>query len=574
MPSTIYTSPIPNVNLASESLWTFLFQTAQHDPSLPAFIDAATGRVLSRADLRKLSLEFAYGIRTRLPQGSRLLRGDTAMIFSPNSVAWPIALFGFFAGGVRSTLANSAYTPAELAFQYTDSRARVVFAHPDLVPVVLSMFKSIGVSDDEARRRLVVLDIYGNGSEVARKFGLLELGDLLGHGALPEEEKFAGPQADETLLLCYSSGTTGKPKGVETTHKNLTYELAMTAAVQIPLVPRQDVMIGVLPYFHIYGVAMLLFYPFYCGFPVVVLPKFDPEQFCRCIERYKVTVAFIVPPIILVLVHHPATNKYNLRSLKLMVSGAAPLSAVMVDLARKKLTSVGATVDITQGYGLTETSPVTHLLPPKDGVRKVGSIGVLLPNLEARLVASDEDNIIDAAPGEPGELWVRGPTVMKGYLNNRSATANSITADGWFKTGDIATKDEEGYYKIVDRKKELIKYKASGFQVPPAELESILLRHPNIVDAAVIGVEDASQATELPRAYVVHKTGSANAPNSFPKDVQLWIETQVARHKFLRGGVVVIDAIPKSAAGKILRRELRERSKSELGGSSIPKAKL
>ncbi|KAH9048035.1 AMP binding protein [Lactarius hengduanensis] len=538
MPSTTYTSPFPN------SLWTFLFQTTQHDPSLPAFVEAATGRVLSRADLRKLSLEFAYGIRTRLPQGNRLFRGDTAMIFSPNSLAWPVAILGLLAGGVRSTLANSAYTPAELAFQYADSRARVVFSHPDLVPV------------DEARRRLVVMDIYGNGAETARKFGLLDLGDLLGHGALPEEEKFTGRQTDETLLLCYSSGTTGKPKGVETTHRNLTSVLPMTSVVMTQLIPRRDVMLGVLPYFHIYGVAKLLLYPFYRGFPVVILPKFDPEQFCRSIERYKVTVAFVVPPIILVLVHHPATSKYNLRSLKLLSSGAAPLSAGVVDLARKKFSSIGATVDITQGYGLTETSPVTHLLPAKDGVRKVGSIGILLPNLEARLIASDEDNVIDAAPGEPGELWVRGPTVMKGYLNN--------------PTGDIATRDEEGYYKIVDRKKELIKYKARALD----HLESVLLRHPNIVDAAVIGVDDPAQATELPRAYVVHKAGSANAPKSFPQDVQLWIESQVARHKFLRGGVVVLDAIPKSASGKILRRELRERAKSEPRAGSTPKARL
>ena len=225
MPATTYTSPFPNIQLASESLWTFLFQTTQHDPSLPAFIEAATGRVLSRADLRKLSLEFAHGIRTRLPQGNRLFRGDIAMIFSPNTLAWPIALFGLLAGGVRSTLANSAYTPAELAFQYTDSRASVVFSHPDLVPGVLSMFKSIGVSEDEARRRLVVLDIYGNGSETARKFGLLELGDLLGHGALLEEEKFTGSQLNETLLICYSSGTTGNPKGVEVRSIRLAFFL-------------------------------------------------------------------------------------------------------------------------------------------------------------------------------------------------------------------------------------------------------------------------------------------------------------------------------------------------------------
>ncbi|KAI0301559.1 AMP binding protein [Multifurca ochricompacta] len=516
-PSSIFTPSFPNLELVSESLWTFLFQTIQHDQSLPAFIESETGRVLSRAELRSLSLEFAYGIRTRLPQGSRLFRGDTAMIFSPNSFAWPIALFGLLAGGVRSTLANSAYTPAELAFQYNDSRACVVFSHPDLIPIVFSMFKHIdGVDRFE-------------GSP--------------GHGALPEEEKFVGSQANETQLLCYSSGTTGKPKGVETTHRNLTSVLPMVEAVQMPLLPRRDVALGVLPYYHIYGVVKLMLYPMLCGFPVVILPKFDPEQFCRSIERYKVTAAFVVPPIILALVHHPATNKYDLRSLKLLLSGAAPLSAGVVDLAVKRFKSVGATVHVTQGYGLTETSPVTHLLPPKDSHRKVGSIGTLLPNLEARLVASDEDNIIDAAPGEPGELWIRGPTVMKGYLNNPSATADSINADGWFKTGDIAVRDEEGYYQIVDRKKELIKYK--GFQVPPAELESVLLQHPEIVDAAVIGIDNPAQATELPRAYVVHKAGASNAPKSFPKDVQLWIKARVAKHKFLRGGVVVVDSIPK-----------------------------
>jgi len=398
------------------------------------------------------------------------------------------------------------------------------------------------------------------------------LDDLLGHGALPEEEKFVGHQANETLLLCYSSGTTGKPKGVETTHRNLTSVLPMFKTVQSPLLPRRDVALGVLPYYHIFGVVMLILYPLLCGFPVAIMPKFDPEQFCQAIERYKVTAGYVVPPIILLLAHHPATNKYDLRSLKLLTSGAAPLSAGVVDLVVKKLRSVGATVVINQGFGLTETSPATHVLPAKDYLRKVGSVGVLLPNLEARIIAGDDDDITDAAPGEPGELWVRGPTVMKGYLNNPTATANAITPDGWFKTGDVAVRDEEGYYKIVDRKKELIKYK--GSQVPPAELESALLQHPEIVDAAVIGVDDPAQATELPRAYAVHKAGITNAPKSFPKDVQLWIEARVANHKFLRGGVVIIDAIPKSASGKILRRELRERAKTELRSNAVCKAKL
>lgn len=346
MPPIIYTSPSPTLQLASESLWTFIFRTTGHDPNLPAFIEAATGRVLSRADLCNLSLEFAHGIRTRLPQGSRLSRGDTAMIFSPNSFAWPIALFGLLAGGVRSTLANSAYTPTELAFQYNDSRARVVFSHPDLVPIVFAMFKHIGVSEDEARHRLVVLDLGRSGAEVARKVGVLGLADLLGHGALPEEEKFPDSQAGETHLLCYSSGTTGKPKGVEvcafvlvsgwlmllqTTHRNLTSILPMAKAVHPPLLPRRDVALGVLPYYHIYGtrhhrhdtrmlankpkgIVMLVLYPLFCGFPVVILPKFDPDQFCKAIERYKVTAGHVVPPILLALVHHQGRPKLLLAS--------------------------------------------------------------------------------------------------------------------------------------------------------------------------------------------------------------------------------------------------------------------
>jgi acyl-CoA synthetase (AMP-forming)/AMP-acid ligase II len=197
----------------------------------------------------------------------------------------------------------------------------------------------------------------------------------------------------------------------------------------------------------------------------------------------------------------------------------------------------------------------------------MGSIGILLPNLEARLV-TDENGEVDAEEGQPGELWLRGPSVMKGYLNNKAATEAAITPDGWFKTGDIATRDAEGFYYIVDRRKELIKYK--GFQVPPAELESVLLTHPDIADAAVIGVNSATQATELPRAYVVHAKPNAISleqnKSAFCRNIERWIQEKVAKHKYLRGGVIVVDIIPKSAAGKILRRELRERAKQELAG--------
>ncbi|KAI0315007.1 AMP binding protein [Amylostereum chailletii] len=568
----ILPSKYPSVPIPSQSLWTYLFTARQLDPNLTAFIDAPTGRTLSRAQLRALTLQVAYGVRNVLPQETRLSRGDTAMIFSPNSLAFPVVILGLIANGSRATLANSAYTSQELAHQYTDSRSSVVFAHPSLVDTARAMFKLVGVPDAEARKRLVVMDLDSQGQD-----GIIGLGNLLAHGSLPSEENFDGELAHETVLLCYSSGTTGKPKGVETTHRNLVSVLAMIEPLAPVMYPGKDVMLAVLPYYHIYGVVKLLFYELLLGVATAIMPKFNPEEFCQSIERYGVTVTFIVPPIVLALVHHPAVLKYNIKTLTYISSGAAPIGPDMVTAAMKRLASVGAFVDIGQGYGLTETSPVTHLVPRADARRKVGTIGPLLPNLEARLVIAEREDgeaLEDAAPGTPGEIWVRGPSVMKGYLNNSTATRNAITPSGWFKTGDIAIIDDEGFYTIVDRKKELIKYK------------NVLLQHPDIVDAAVIGIEDPSQATELPRyylasfmpispsAYVVHRDGTQAAPSTFPRDIQAWIETRVAKHKFLRGGVVVIDVIPKSAAGKILRRELRTRAAEELKSEVKVKAKL
>jgi len=243
-----------------------------------------------------------------------------------------------------------------------------------------------------------------------------------------------------------------------------------------------------------------------------------------------------------------------------MTSGAAPLGDSLVKKVLARCAEVGNTqVQLTQGYGLTETSPTTHWLPLGETVRKMGTIGVLLPNLQARLV-DDDENDIKPSPENRGELWIRGPSVMKGYLNNPKATKNSITPDGWFKTGDIAIVDDEGFFSIVDRKKELIKYK--GFQVPPADLEAVLLSNEDILDAAVIGVDSVSEATELPRAYIVPRNGEllkdSKAAAAFGKEIREWIKTKVANHKFLRGGVIIIDVIPKSASGKILRRTLRD----------------
>ncbi|TDL27415.1 acetyl-CoA synthetase-like protein [Rickenella mellea] len=562
----IYTSRVPPQPIANESIFSRMFPERDPFPSSgPAFIDADTGKSITRGELKSLALELAWGLQHKLPKlgAVHLKRGDTVMIFSPNSIAWPIALHGSIAAGLRVTLANSAYTPAELAFQLTDSQAKLVFVHPSLVPTLIQTFKVLKIDASEAAKKVVVL---GWGLQEKGPGGLVQVEELLGHGALRKEEKFEGKQANETVLLCYSSGTTGKPKGVETTHKNLTSVASIVKPVFPSIVPGKDVFIGVLPFYHIYGVVKLLIFPFVNGAPVVLLQRFEPVAFCKTIETYKVTVGLIVPPILVVLARHPAASQFNLRSLRLLFSGAAPLGAPLVKAVSDRLKSFGNETVITQGYGLTETSPTSHLLPPDDAIRKVGSIGILLPNLEARLVV---DDVRDAKKGEPGEIWLRGPTIMKGYLNNSTATKNSITPDGFFKTGDVAIIDDEGFFMIVDRQKELIKYK--GFQVPPAELESLLLQHDDIADAGVIGVESIAEATELPRAYVVHAKGLTTdaEKKEFGLSVQKWIQERVAKHKFLRGGVAVIDVIPKSASGKILRRELRDRAKQELQQEAV-----
>jgi acyl-CoA synthetase (AMP-forming)/AMP-acid ligase II len=273
------------------------------------------------------------------------------------------------------------------------------------------------------------------------------------------------------------------------------------------------------------------------GVPVVTMPRFDLDQFLGLIEEHRVTVANVVPPIALALAKHPAVDGADLSSLRMVLSGAAPLGA---ELSVAVAERIGAPT--VQGYGMTETSPVTHVCPIEPELSKPGTIGMPVPGTECRLV--DSETREDA---ERGELWVRGPQVMTGYLNNESATKATIDADGWLHTGDIAEVDEDGYFTIVDRLKELIKYK--GFQVPPAELEAILITHPAVADCAVIGVPD-EEAGELPKAFVVC------AGEVSDDEIMDYVADKVSPQKKIRL-IERIEEIPKSASGKILRRQLK-----------------
>ncbi|KAJ4471616.1 AMP binding protein [Lentinula aciculospora] len=609
MAPRIYRSPLPDKPIVQRSIFRHQFPKASKYPSeFPAYIDAQTGATLNRGHIKDLALSFAYGLRNE----KHAKRGDTIMMFSPNSICWPVVVFGAVAAGLRCTFANTAYTANELAYQYKDSQAFLICTTRGNLATVQQMLSSttVGVaSKRNAERRIILLPddfdwVPGAKKTDGQKLisGLVTLEDLLKLGKLEQEEQFEGIQAEqETVFLCYSSGTTGKPKGVETTHQNLTTVLDIVVSGFPALSPTEDRMLAVLPFYHIYGLVKLLLFPFLCGVSTIVMAHFDPVKFCAAIPRYKVTIALIVPPVLVVMARHDCVQQYDMSSLRVMFSGAAPLGGELVKAVRSRLRPTNQPpLHIVQGYGLTETSPTTHLLPLLPSPEwsniteesKYGSIGFLLPNLEARLVVDDkdghaqtDDEVIDALEGQRGELWIRGRSIMKGYLNNPVANTNAFyphspsppsnptPGSRWFKTGDIGVVDKDGFFWIVDRKKELIKYK--GFQVPPAELESVLLTHPKVADAGVIGVESARESTELPRAYIVPADPSILSSEKaveIGREVHEWVKTKVAKHKYLRGGVIVVHAIPKSPAGKILRRHLKEQALKELAGKDPAEA--
>lgn len=308
------------------------------------------------------------------------------------------------------------------------------------------------------------------------------------------------------------------------------------------------------------GLTCLIHNAIYNGLTLVVMSKFDIKRFCAIIQQFEITFAYIVPPVVLLLSKHPVVDKYNLSTLRMLNSGAAPLTQELVEAVYRRIKC-----PVKQGYGLSETSPTTHIQPWEDWDKTIGSVGRLLPNQIAKYMSPEGKEL---PTGEVGELWIKGPNIFKGYLNNPEGTKNALTEDGFFKTGDVGYQDCNGNLYITDRVKELIKYK--GFQVAPAELEGLLASHPKVNDVAVVGLYDKAQATEVPRAYVVPAPG-VEGSKEVAADITAWLAAKVANHKRLRGGIRFIDEIPKSATGKILRRVLKVRAQEEDAQPSRPK---
>lgn len=511
-----YHSPFPDVAIPEVALTTFVFQPA-HRADKPAVIDGVTGRVYTYGQLAEAIRRAAFGLSRR---GFR--KGEVFAFYSPNLPEYVVAFHAVLTLGGVVTTVNPLYTADELAHQLRDAGARFLLTVPPLLPQALQAAEAAGVEE-----------VFVFGIEGATPFATL----LQDDGPIPP---VVLDVYQDVAVLPYSSGTMGLPKGVMLTHHNLVANVCQVSAVAG--LREDDVGIALLPFYHIYGIFVFMNLAMYTGTTIVTMPRFDLETFLQTMQRQEVTIAYLVPPIIQALARHPMVAQYPLPKLRQIVSGAAPLPEAIAHACAARLRC-----EVVQGYGMTETSPVTHYMAEGRMVRRT-SVGMAVPNTAFCIMnlATGEP----LPPGQPGEVWVRGPQVMKGYLNNPQATALMIDPDGWLHTGDVGQVDEEGYLYIVDRVKELIKYK--GMQVAPAELEAVLQAHPAVADAAVIGVPD-DEAGEVPKAFIVLKPGAQTTAEA----LMAFVAERVAPYKKVRR-VVFVEAIPKVPSGKILRRKLIE----------------
>lgn len=516
----IYRSRLPDLDVPDVPLTDFVLAEAPARAATPAIVCGVTGATLTYGDVCERIRAAAAGLHRR-----GFARGDVLAMLSPNTPEYPLMFHAAARLGGTVTTVNPLYTVDEIVKQLTDAGARWLVTVPALMDRARMIAERIGARE---------IFSFGD-ADGATSFAALA-------ADAGEPPPVAIDAARDVVALPYSSGTTGLPKGVMLTHKNLVANLMQVEATG--LLRPGDRCIAVLPFFHIYGLTVILNVGLKSGATLVSLPRFELDGFLRALAQHRITHAFCVPPIVLALAKHPSVAEHDLSSLRIVFSGAAPLDD---GLARACSERLG--VLVTQGYGMTETSPVTHLVPGDPARARSGSVGPVVPSTECKVA-----DVATGAPlpaGERGEICVRGPQIMKGYLNNPDATRAMIDDEGWLHTGDIGYADEDGYFFVVDRVKELIKYK--GMQVAPAELEALLVAHPAVADAAVVPSPD-EEAGEVPKAFVVKKSEIG------ADELMAWVAARVAPHKKVRR-LEFIDQIPKSPSGKILRRLLVERDR-------------
>lgn len=510
-----------------------------------ALMDGSNNQTLTFGEVHNATYLFANALRKK-----GVKSGDCVAILSPNHLYYFPVFHGVGLTGAFSTTINPAYTEDEIKYQIEITKATMIVAHPsclDRALAVGSVFK------------IPVLSLATKAEGTARHSSHVETIDEfmnIDNIDSVDRDSFRGGDNDKNfdsnslLTVPFSSGTTGKAKGVMLSHKNVSsnilqimqlegYDMMATEGRE------RGTMLTPLPFFHIYGMVCCMCMSLYAGGKLVLMPSFDLVRYLELIQEQKVTHTNIVPPIVLALAKHPIVDKYNVTSLRSIISGAAPLGAEVQELCSKRLGCL-----TKQGWGMTELSPLGTVVPnnvdPSTHNLIYGKSGLLAADMEAKII--DPNTGEQKSPLEEGEILIRGPQVMLGYYENEEATRSTLTPDGWLRTGDVGKFDEDGWLMITDRCKELIKYK--GFQVPPAELEAVIASMEGVKDCIVIPVLD-DEAGELPRAYVVKQD---SAPGLTEEEVVAYVQQRVAPHKRLRGGVVFATSVPKSASGKLLRR--------------------
>ncbi|XP_062078640.1 4-coumarate--CoA ligase CCL1 [Humulus lupulus] len=532
----IFRSKLPDIYIPNHlPLHSYCFENISQFKDRPCLINGATGEIITYADVDLTSRKVAAGL-----DKLGIKQGDVIMLLLQNSPEFVYAFLAASYIGAIITTANPFYTPAEVAKQAAASKTKLVITLAGYIDKVKEF------TGGESGVKVMCVDAPPPESECLHFSELTQADET--------EIPAVKIHPDDVVALPYSSGTTGLPKGVMLTHKGLVTSVAQQVDGDNPNLyfHQNDVILCVLPLFHIYSLNSILLCGLRVGAAILIMQKFEISKLLELIEKFKVTIAPFVPPIVLSVAKCPDLHRYDLSSIRTVMSGGAPMGKELEDAVKEKLPHA----KLGQGYGMTEAGPVLSMclaFAKEPFPIKSGACGTVVRNAEMKIV--DPDTGASLPRNQSGEICIRGKQIMKGYINDAEATKGTIDEGGWLHTGDIGFIDNDDELFIVDRLKELIKYK--GFQVAPAELESMLISHPNITDAAVVPMKDEA-AGEVPVAFVVRSNGSKITE----EDIKQYISKQVVFYKRINKAFF-IEEIPKNPSGKILRKILRAKLVTE-----------
>ncbi|XP_034699987.1 4-coumarate--CoA ligase 2-like [Vitis riparia] len=525
----IFRSKLPDIYIPEHlPLHSYCFENISKFSSRPCVIDGATGDIYTYADVELTARRVGAGLHKM-----GIKQGEVIMLLLQNCTEFVFAFLGASYIGATSTTANPFYMPAEIEKQAKASKCRLIITQACYSEKAMSFAEENDV-------KVMCIDTPPE--------GCLHFSELTNADEADLPTVKINP--DDVVALPYSSGTTGLPKGVMLTHRGQVTSVAQQVDGDNPNLyfHSEDVILCVLPLFHVYSLNSVLLCALRVGAAILIMQKFEIIKLLELINKYKVTIAPFVPPIVLAIAKSPVVDEYDLSSIRTVMSGAAPMGKELEDTVRAKLPNA----KLGQGYGMTEAGPVLAMclaFAKEPFEIKSGSCGTVVRNAQMKIL--DPDTGVSLPRNQPGEICIRGHQIMKGYLNDPESTERTIDKEGWLHTGDIGYIDDDDELFIVDRLKELIKYK--GFQVAPAELEAMLIAHPNVSDAAVVSMKDEA-AGEVPVAFIVRSNGSKITED----EIKQYISKQVVFYKRIYR-VFFVETIPKAPSGKILRKDLRAR---------------